>query len=205
MNTLKQDKKDCARLVSRGNKIRSDFENLVATRGVSREAAERANEFAAAYQSWYSETCRCIGRIQPDRLKEFEALYLDDSKRKRIDRATYTIRDWFLDGRKPVNHSAAERKREFSSVVLEKIGLQCRICESVALWFKSSLLRIDAGIIDSSNGIDVAFEQDYIRFMTSVAGIFIASKELLFDGPETARVREVLLESLEKKGILIDV
>jgi hypothetical protein len=144
--------------------------------------------------------------VRPARLSEFVYFYKGDPKGKTIFREQYSIRDWLLDVRKSGNRAAASRTKHFSRVVLKRFYQQFLILQSVRYCFNKSSFGIDSAIINYDDGTrDFQYEQEYLQFLTSAANVFIASKDFLFDGPEVFRFREILLESLEKKNIIIDI
>jgi hypothetical protein len=202
----RDERKTLSGLVKLSNKLLADISNVASRQPSEPENVIPGTFFSESYQRWYSQSRECIKRMLPARLTEFEFLYYAGPKRKTIIRENYSIRDWLLDVRKSGNRAAMSRVNYFSRVVMLRFYRQCLILYSVESRFKSASFSIDSAIIDFNEGTrDFQYEQDYLDFLTSCANVFIASKDFLFDGPEASRFREVLLESLEKKGIVIDV
>jgi hypothetical protein len=194
------------RVIRLSNRLLTDI-----SRFTSKQCSESDTEllgtfFSESYQRWYSESREFISRVLPARLPEFEFLYCVGLKRKTITRKMYSIRDWLLEVRKPEKHVTIARNDNLSNVAFKRFCYQYRIVKSVESYFKSSSFGMDLAVIGFDNETrDLYSEQEYIQFLTSAATFFIASKDLLFNGPESSRFREILLESFEKKNIVIDV
>lgn len=65
--------------------------------GYKKQSKFETSVLGYVYQSWYSKAIKIIKTILPDRLNEFNSIYLPDSKRKNLDPLNYTISD-FING-----------------------------------------------------------------------------------------------------------
>lgn len=201
-----QDKKKLARIVRLSNRLLTDIANAASGKPQKTHMELSGTFFSKSYQRWYSESRVFVSHMIPARLPEFEFFYRVDKKRQMVTREMYSIRDWILDIKKSGNRVAAVRVKNFSTAARKRFCHQCRIIKSIELCFKSSCFGIDSAIIDFDNATrDLHFEQDYLQFLTSAANVFIASKDLLFDGPEASRFRDILLERFEKDNIIVDI
>ncbi len=201
-----EEKQTLAELIKLSQVLLSDIATVASKRIPEPESEPPGALFAASYQKWYSEARLIISRLQPDRLAEFGFLYGAGQKRKTVDRTNYAIRDWLLDVHSGGNRIAIARKRSFTSDVVRRFRLQCLILESLELCFTGSVFTIDPAVLELDNGTrDVPFEQDYIRFLTAASNVLLASKNLLFDGPEAEHFEEILTADLEKQEVLLNV
>ena len=202
----RDDRKTLSGLIKLSKKLLKDISNVASRQLSEPENISPDTFFSESYQQWYSESREFISRMIPARLNEFEFLYRGDPKRKTIAREQYSIRDWLLDVRKSGNCVAASRLNHFSKVVLKRFYHQYWILKSVDFCYKSSSFGVDSVVTGFGDGTrDFQFEQEYLHFLTSCAIVYISSKELLFDGPEASSFREILLESLKKIKVVIDV
>jgi len=201
-----EDKKKLARIVKLSNRLLTDITDVSSGIHHKSETELSGTFFSQSYQQWYSESRQFVSRMIPARLPEFEFFYRIDKKRQIVTREMYSIRDWILDVKKAGNRAAAARVNKYSTVAMKRFCCQCRIIKSIELCFKRSSFGIDPAILDFDNATrDLHYEQDFLQFLNSAANVFIASKDLLFDGPEASRFRDILLERFEKDNIVIDI
>jgi len=128
----------------------------------SKEPKEKLNPgelFILGYQQWYSEAYAAIKQLLPDRLSEFEKLYLGEAKRKNINAETYTIQDWLNGVRSSEDYMGKKHFNDFAITAM-RFNTQYEILKSVKARFESSLFEIkqllQADLFDSE--LDVAIE-----------------------------------------------
>jgi hypothetical protein len=81
------------------------------------------------YQSWYTRALPVIKQLLPDRLNEFEELYIGKSSRKEINASNYTISD-FLMGLSITRGLSSEPVFDTKAVFLMKFQQQRAILQS---------------------------------------------------------------------------
>ena len=130
------------------------------------------------YHRWYTEAHPVIKQLLPNRLTEFEQLYLGDGRRKQlIDRNTYTIQDWLKGIR--VGRAANGRKRfDDHGIVIVLFRNQLNILKSVSArlddTFTDMKQLVQADLFDSE--LDAAKElasKGFLRAAGAVAGVIL--------------------------------
>ena len=171
-SNLDRYKGDLERLVSLGDQIALDLNSYVLddTQLLGCDVEGRAKEirvnFNSTYQRWYTEAGAVVRQLIPDRLDEFEQLYRDDGRRKKINMTTFTIQDW-LNG-------------IFGSIdmVLTRLHIQLQILRAAHGRFESTLFDIrqiiQADLFDSE--LDAARElgkRGFLRGAGAIAGVVL--------------------------------
>lgn len=136
------------------------------------------NIFEQEYQNWYTIAHSVIKQIIPQRLYEFENLYLTDSKRKTIERATFSIQDWINGYRLPNIIWEEDYDIDDIDIVIQKFQTQKYILESASQRFENSLFDIrkivQADLFDSE--IDAAKElmkNGFLRASGAIVGVLL--------------------------------
>ena len=106
MSNIQKYEADLKALVERGKKIVEDL--ILRHKKGEDDAGEATVSLGASYQHWYTESSIVIKQLLPDRLTEFEQLYMGDGRRKQIDRTTFNIQDW-LRGVRAGSNPLAEK------------------------------------------------------------------------------------------------
>lgn len=143
-----------------------------------KKAAEKYKGFfQGKYQKWYFESYSLVKQLAPDRLKEFEQLYLGEGRRKGINAITYTIQDWLNGVRSSVGY---DNEKHFNDVaiVAMRFSTQMSIVEAIHQRFESSLFDIkqlvQADLFDSE--LDAAKEllrHGFLRAAGAIVGVVI--------------------------------
>lgn len=145
---LERYKADLAKLLEEGKTILADLQLRVLARAGRMSDKEKQAEqklhgtIESDYQHWYTESHSVIRQLLPTRLAEFESLYGGDSKRKKIDVATYSIQDWLLGVQSAVDRRTAEKFFDDFGVVVMRFRTQLSILTAVNARFESSLFDI---------------------------------------------------------------
>ncbi|MBM4462409.1 MAG: hypothetical protein FJ012_03600 [Chloroflexi bacterium] len=170
---------DLDSIIERAKLIERDLVNVVKGRKGKKGEPEAGRTFQFSYQAWYSEAHEVIRQILPNRLNEFKELYQGSEKRKPIDKNTYTIRDWLLSTRSPVEMFAYF---DDTGIVLARFQMQRQILESAKARFESSLFDIRqivrADLFDSElQSARELLKNGFIRAAGAIAGV-VAEKHL---------------------------
>ena len=135
-------------------------------------------EFLISYQVWFTESCRVIGVVIPERLTDFKNLYKVENRAEITDQ-TYSICD-FLAGYSFSPQVASYRvfNHNIPQIVGQKLSQQVAILSAVEKGFSSSLFNIrellQADIFDSE--IDVSKElltKGFLRAAGTIAGVVL--------------------------------
>jgi hypothetical protein len=184
MKNLERYRSDLSKLLALGERMESDLmlRHDRRTGSLPQAKEQAANElsgtFEREYQEWYSEAQIVIRQLLPARAPEFELLYYGDPKRKAIEQATYTIRDWLLGVRAALNRQTGKAQFEDLGAMAMRFVQQRQILHSVQKRFDSTLFDIarlaQADLFDSE--IDAARELLKHRFSRAagiVAGVVL--------------------------------
>lgn len=163
------------------DKYKKDLEDLIILGDALLEDLSKnkykANSFFSNYQRWYSETCEVIKQLLPNRFAEFERLYSGE-KRKNITGYTYTIQDWLLGIRAPINKLTGKKWFDDFPAMAMRFQNQLLILKSARSRFESSLFDIQqlvrADLFDSE--VDIAREllkNGFSRAAGAVAGVVL--------------------------------
>lgn len=167
-------------LILRADKM---WEDLLATKkAMKANKSKDPNEFEKSYQGWYTEACEVIRQIIPNRIEEFELLYQGNGKRKSITRETYTVRDWLLGSRAPIDSIYGKRDFRDFEIMAMQFNAQREILKSAKRRFTSSLFDIRqivrADIFDSElDGAKELLKNGFLRAAGAIAGV-VAEKHL---------------------------
>ena len=134
--------------------------------------------FEKGYQDWYTESCALLKQSSaPERLDEFQALYLTDPKRKSLNAGTYSIKEWLTELGVVSNFMDLSSFDELS-VVRAKFQLQNQILASLNRRFESSLFDIrklvQADFFDSE--VDAArhlLKSGFLRSAGAIGGVVL--------------------------------
>ncbi len=91
------------------------------------------------YTDWYTEAYQVVKFLLPDRLSEFENLYLADTRRKEMNGINYTIQDWLLT-RRPRHYVDGRKDFDEVTIVGSNLLAQIQIVESCLLALDSILM-----------------------------------------------------------------
>ena len=181
-NNLSRYQNDLERLIKRSEQMHNDLSLVALKKKAKKGEIEPGLLFFSAYQRWYSEAYEVIRQILQSRLSEFETLYQGNEKRKTINPQTYTIRDWLLGIRAPVDSSRGRKRYDDARIIFMRFQMQSEILNSAKLRFESSLLDIRqvlrADLFDSE--VESAREllrNGFLRAAGAVAGV-VAEKHL---------------------------
>lgn len=143
---------------------------------------QRATDFIKRpyeYQSWYTRALPVVKQLLPDRLSEFEELYIGKSNRKEINASNYTISD-FLTGISVTRGALSEPVFDTKAVFIMKFQQQKAILESAYSRIDSILSNIttvlSAELFD--NEIEKAREllrSGYFRASGTMASVVLES------------------------------
>ena len=175
MNNIQKYKADLEALVTQGEKMKEDLERR-----------NEKNEYVTTketvcledyYQRWYTESFVVIKQLLPDRLTEFERLYMEDRRRKKIDNTTFTIQDW-LKGFRAGSYSSGKKTFDDLGAMSMRFFNQLEILKSVEARFDSTLFDIkkfvQADLFDSE--LETARElanHGFLRAAGSIAGVVL--------------------------------
>jgi hypothetical protein len=169
-------KKDLDKLISQGNSLMEDIKSR--KKNTNKCKNDYHNIFEAEYQNWYTLTLAVVRQIIPQRLNEFENLYLADSKRNKINKANFTIQDWLNGYRLYIAIIPDDYDIDDIDIVILKFQTQKSILESASQRFENSLFDIkkivQADLFDSE--IDAAKEllrNGYLRAAGAIAGVLL--------------------------------
>ena len=169
VNTHKY-KADLTALIAQGEGIRSEIARCV-THGNNIDLSI-TSILHNTYQSWYTVSCVTIKQIFPDRLAEFEQLYLGDDNRAQIDITNISIQDWLKGVR--ISSNKRDGITGDLAAVNVRLRLQFNILKSLDALIDSSLYDIrqlvQADLFDSE--IDAAKELERKGFLRA-AGIVV--------------------------------
>jgi hypothetical protein len=143
-----------------------------------KEAKKLLHTFETQYQNWYSESSALIRQLLPQRLSEFESLYIPDAKRREVNALTYRIQDKLNGIASAMSRIAPGKVFDDHAVVCMLVDTQCKILKSAEKRFDSSLFDIrqlvHADLFDSE--LDTARElnrQGFGRGAGAVAGVVL--------------------------------
>ena len=171
MSDVQKYKAELAALIALGEKMKAD---TVLRRGEIRDAMqEETANLEDNYQQWYTEACLIIKQLLPDRLTEFQHLYMRD----RVDRVFYSIQDWLNGFRGDYNRYGEEDSSTFRYVAMS-FRTQLGILKSVESRLESAISNIrqleQADLFDSE--LDSARElasHGFLRAAGVVAGVVL--------------------------------
>ena len=175
MNNIQKYKADLEALVTMGEKMRED---LCGRDNKDKDVAVNTSVYLEkCYQRWYTESFVVIKQLLPDRLTEFERLYMGDRRRKEIDNTTFTIQDW-LNGIRAGSNSFGEKTFDDFGAMGMRFVNQLKILKSVEARFDSTLFDIkqlfQADLFDSE--LETARElanHGFLRAAGSIAGVVL--------------------------------
>ena len=181
-SNLERYKSDLDKLISLGVKMIKDLNlRYLEQKGELSEEKQKMLEvltFESEYHKWYNESFAIIKYLLPDRLNEFEMLYKSDQKRKKINAITFTIQDWLMGVRAPVNDFNIEKRFDDFAATIMRFQTQLAILKSVKARFESSLFEIKqllrADLLDSE--IDSSKEllkNGYLRASGIITGVVL--------------------------------
>lgn len=161
-------------------KYKTDLDNLIKTGDDILDDFYKNKEkskFSVLYHRWYTESREVIKWLIPNRLDEFEKLYKPE-KRKSIDSSSYTIQDWLLGIRAPVDEFTGQKRFEDFGAAIMRFQNQLLILKSARARFESSLFDIkqlvQADLFDSE--LDAARElnkKGFTRGAGAIAGVVL--------------------------------
>ena len=175
MNNIQKYKADLETLVTLGEKMKEDLvrRNEKKEYVTTKETVCLEN----CYQRWYTESFVVIKQLLPDRLTEFERLYMEDRRRKEIDNTTFTIQDW-LKGFRAGSYSSGEKTFDDFGAMGMRFFNQLEMLKSVEARFDSTLFDIkqfvQADLFDSE--LETARElanHGFLRAAGSIAGVVL--------------------------------
>jgi hypothetical protein len=177
-SNLDRFRKDLDQLIERGEKMRADL-YYRETLGDDYDRTEKDSlHFEQSYQDWYSESYSAIKQLLPDRISEFESLYLANDRRKELNLLTYKIQDWIIGTRSAINNYSGEKHFNDSGLAINLFNNQLGILTSVKSRFESSLFDIEqlvrADLFDSE--LDAATEllkNRFLRGAGAIAGVVL--------------------------------
>ena len=154
---------------------------------LSEELEEKADElkgtFEREYQRWYTQSSAVVRQLLPDRIAEFNVLYMGDGKRKSINELTYNIQDWLNGIRAGILIGTGEKRFDDRTVVYMKLSTQLEIVESADVRFESVLMDIrrivQADVFDSElESAHELLKRGFVRGAGAIAGVAL-EKHLL--------------------------
>jgi len=167
MSNLEKYKKDLEELIKTGEHLFSDLNSN----------KDKAHDFHAEYQNWYSTSEEVIRQLLPNRLTEFIQLYSGE-KRKIINSYTFTIKDWLLGIRSSTNRLTGEYGFNDYGITLMRFQNQLLILKSARKRFESSLFGIkqvvQADLFDSE--LEASKElnkQGFVRCGGAISGVVL--------------------------------
>ena len=167
---------DLERLIKLSELMYSDLMLEVSGKKAKKGGIKPGQLLFTSYQQWYTEAREVIRQILPSRLSEFETLYQGYEKRKSINAQTYTIKDWLLGIRSPVNVIDGRKHYGDMAIIFWRFQMQKSILESAKLRFESSLLDIRqvlrADLFDSEvESARELLKNGFLRAAGAVAGV----------------------------------
>jgi hypothetical protein len=141
------------------------------------ENVENKTDFENDYQNWYTESHALIRQIIPDRLVEFEKLYMGDGKRKEISSITFTIQDW-LNGIRAKEDYLGKLIFDDLAAITMRFNTQYSILKSAKTRFVSSLHDIkqivQADLFDSEiESAQELLKKGFLRGSGAIAGVVL--------------------------------
>jgi len=173
---------DLERLIKLSDQMYLDLDLAASGEEAEKGEGELGNIFFSSYQQWYSEAHEVIRQILPSRLGEFKMLYQGNDKRKEINAHTYSIKDWLLGIRSPVDTLSGQKHYHDVGIVFMQFQMQCEILSSAKLRFSSSLLDIHqllrADLFDSEvASARELLKNGFLRAAGAMSGV-VAEKHL---------------------------
>ena len=175
MNNIQKYKADLDALISLGEDMQFDL----ATRHEKGKSVskDKTVSLEGSYQRWYTESSVVIKQLLPDRLTEFEYLYMGDGRRKQIDNTTFTIQDW-LNGLRSASNVYGEKSFDDFSAMSMRFLTQVGILKSVEARFDSTLFDIkqlvQSDLFDSELGTAMELtSHGFLRAAGAVAGVVL--------------------------------
>ena len=182
LDTRENIKEEIQQLLNEGGKIRAVFFDEK-TGKIKTMAKIKLSALSSAYQKWYTKALALVKQLIPERLSEFEELYIRRQTSKQFSVSEYTISDFLLgieitrgDGIFTPRESAFDTK----SVFLSKFGQQYTIVESAFTRLDSILSNI-TGLVRAElldNEIESArelFKSNYLRGAGTIASVVLES------------------------------
>jgi hypothetical protein len=205
-------KSDLSALIEQGFDLRDDLKAEALGEKKKKGKVIYTQIFLNNFQKWYTEAHALVGQLLPDRLAEFELMYLGDGKRKTFDIDTITIQDWMLGKRAKTNVKGEKVFNDAVAVVM-RFNVQLEIVISVKKKFDSSLFNIkhivQANLFDSE--LDAARElliNGFTRAAGAMAGVVLEKhlKQICEDHKAIIKTKiktiSVLNDSLKKLNII---
>ena len=171
MSDVQKYRSELAALVALGEKMKSD---TILRRGEAKDVMqEEAMNLEDNYQQWYTEAFLIIKQLLPDRLTEFQHLYMRD----RVGSIFFSIQDWLNGFRGDSDRYEEEGSSTFRYVAMS-FRTQLGILKSVEARLESTLSNIrqleQADLFDSE--LDSARElasRGFLRAAGVVAGVVL--------------------------------
>lgn len=141
---------------------------------------KKASLFYSKYQIWYTEAYEVIKNILPGRLEEFKKYYHIEKKDKELTPVNYTIQDWLIGLRAPLDNFTPFTLRKFDEIncVILKFYNQLAILSSARLKFESVIYNLQeivrADLFDSE--LEAAREllkNGFLRASGAIAGVVL--------------------------------
>jgi hypothetical protein len=149
-------KKEVQDLLDQGINLFDDLQDEKKEKKVRKGEDEPGFKFKQKYQVWYTKALAVVKQLVVNRYDEFIELYSGDKKRKKITNETYTIKDWLVGLRIPIEFEL-ENKLDDLGVVIMRFFNQLKILESALARFDSSVFDIkqllQADLYDSETSI----------------------------------------------------
>jgi hypothetical protein len=177
-------KNDLDKLTKLGEEMRTDLSlrSLEEEGKLAKELQEARKKtdgtFEKKYQAWYSESHAVIKQLLPERIAEFESLYLPDPKRKTLDATSYKIQDWLMGMRAATNIYKGEKHFNDFAAVAMRFFMQLDILKSIGARFESTLFDIrqvvQADLYDSElDGTLDLCKKGFLRGAGVIAGVVL--------------------------------
>ena len=175
MNNFQEYKAELAALVTLGREIEADI--LLQHKEGEDMAQETKTTPEESYQRWYTESSLVIKQLLPDRLAEFQELYMGDGRRRKTDIITFTIQDW-MQGFRAKKDRFGKNHFDDLAIVIMRFRTQTHILKSVQERLFSKICDIkqfvQADVFDSE--LDAARElatHGFLRASGAVAGVVL--------------------------------
>ena len=175
MSNIHKYKADLQALVMLGKKMQ---EGLLCRRNRRKDVTKKATvSLEGSYQRWYTESSVVIKQLLPDRLTEFEQLYMGDGRRKGISSLSFNIQDWLNGVRAGLDTFGEKTFDDFAAAAM-RFSTQLEILKSVEARFDSTLFDIkqfvQADLFDSElDAARVLASYGFLRAAGAIAGVVL--------------------------------
>ncbi len=178
LDTRENIKKEIKQLIDDGYNV----SNLLIEKGKWKEISKvNIAELAYAYQRWYTRALVVVRQLTPDRLNEFEELYIRKRQIKDLSAVSYTISD-FLLGLSVTRYRDTYEETAFDTrgVFMSKFNQQLAILQSAYTRVDSILSDITgvlrAELFDSEiEKSRELFKASYLRAAGTIASVILES------------------------------